>query len=67
MLSLGKGGGGGKKKKGSSGGGIRFRQVKMNHARPGCGGIVEKFGDAQTLSLAQGRPLHLGHNLLLEW
>lgn len=46
---------------------IGFQKVKMNHARPGCGGIVERFGNMQTISLAQGRPLHLGHNLILEW
>lgn len=44
-----------------------FKKVNMRHARPGCGGIVERFGSFQKLSLAQGRPLHLGHNLLLEW
>jgi len=50
-----------------NGGKFGFRKVKMRHARPGCGGILERFGSYQKLVVAQGREIHLGYNLLLEW
>jgi len=46
---------------------LGFRKIKMDHRRPGCGGIVRRYGSSKRLLLAQGRPIHLGHNLLLEW
>ena len=44
-----------------------FNAVLMDHAEPGCGSYVEKFGDDRTLILAQGGFVRPGHNLLLQW
>lgn len=43
-----------------------FRAVAMSHRRPGCGFLVQAFGNKK-LVLAQGDRLHPGYNLLLEW
>lgn len=44
-----------------------FEMTSLTHAYPGCGGIVEQFGDNHTLLLAQGAMGHPGYNLLLQW
>lgn len=44
----------------------RMREVKMKHAKPGCGFYVKKFDD-RSLVLAQGGFIRPGHQLLLEW
>jgi hypothetical protein len=41
--------------------------VYMEHSHPGCGGMVEQFGDNRTLLLAQGTFEFHGYNLLLQW
>jgi len=33
----------------------------------GCGSLVQKFGNEQTIILARGRHKHSGYNYLLEW
>jgi hypothetical protein len=44
----------------------RFTIVQMQHSRPGCGSIVQRW-DARTMLLAQGDFNHPGFDLLLEW
>jgi hypothetical protein len=43
-----------------------FTVVEMNHTEPGCGFLLEPFGE-RALLLAQGTNSHPGHNLLLQW
>ena len=44
-----------------------FTSIEMNHSEPGCGGMVQRFGNNRTMILAQGTMGHPGHNLLLQW
>lgn len=44
-----------------------FDEVFMNHAKPGCGFFLERFGSNRTLILGQGNHAQPGHNLLLQW
>jgi hypothetical protein len=44
-----------------------FRRKNMRHAYPGCGWLVQKFGDDKTMVLAQGNNGHPGHNMVLKW
>ena len=44
-----------------------FREVHMSHEEPGCGWLVERFGNDQTVILAQGTHNRPGHNLILQW
>lgn len=39
---------------------IAFTKVEMNFRVRGCSGLVERFGDMQTLILAGGRNIHEG-------
>lgn len=43
-----------------------WEEVWMDHAEPGCGWLVEPFGE-QTLALAQGTTSRYGYGLLLDW
>jgi hypothetical protein len=43
-----------------------FKAWRMAHAEPGCGGLVEPWGE-RGLILAQGFLARPGHNLLLTW
>ena len=44
-----------------------FDEVFMEHAEPGCGFFLERFGSNRTLILGQGNHEMPGHNLLLQW
>jgi len=44
-----------------------FTEVVMQHSEPGCGSMVELFGNNHTMILAQGNNGRPGHNLLLQW
>jgi len=46
---------------------LGFTEVVMDHAEPGCGTLVELFGNNRTMILAQGDFDQVGHNLLLQW
>jgi len=62
------GGKGANRGKGGDKGGGRFKPIQMQHSRPGCGALVERFGDdGKSLILDQGGTSHPGRNLLLEW
>lgn len=41
--------------------------IPMEHAEPGCGWMVERFGNGRTMILAQGTGNRPGHNLILQW
>uniref|UniRef100_A0A7S3QGS3 ASPIC/UnbV domain-containing protein n=1 Tax=Chaetoceros debilis TaxID=122233 RepID=A0A7S3QGS3_9STRA len=45
----------------------KFTRVEMKHSEPGCGFLVERFGNNRTLILGQGNMGREGHNLLLQW
>lgn len=45
----------------------RFNKVIMEHQLPGCGFIVEQFGNNRTLVLANGDEGHAGTNAILSW
>jgi len=44
-----------------------FTKIKLKHKGHGCGGLVRKFGNPQTLLLTEGSALHVGYTYLLEW
>ncbi len=44
-----------------------FQVIKMQHALPGCGYLLKRFGNGRTMILAQGTPGYLGHSILLQW
>jgi len=44
-----------------------FEEVFLDHAEPGCGFYVERFGNDHTMILGQGTNGRPGHNLLLQW
>lgn len=48
-------------------GALAFRRVKMDFAYPGCSTFVQRFGNEQSLVVAQGTTVHKGQHLLLEW
>jgi FG-GAP-like repeat len=41
--------------------------IDMDHAEPGCGWMVERFGNDRTMILAQGTGNRPGHNMILQW
>jgi hypothetical protein len=41
--------------------------IDMDHAEPGCGWMVERFGNGRTMILAQGTGNRPGHNMILQW
>lgn len=43
------------------------QSISMDHAEPGCGWMVERFGNGRTMILAQGTGNRPGHNLILQW
>lgn len=45
----------------------RFVSVIMEHTLPGCGFLVEQYGNNKTLLLANGDEGHPGTNVLLQW
>jgi hypothetical protein len=45
----------------------KFRKVPMNHAIPGCGGLVEQFGNNYTIVLSHGTFDRPGYTVLLQW
>jgi hypothetical protein len=44
-----------------------FVRHDMEFAEPGCGSLVQTFGNGRTMILAQGSQDRSGHNLLLQW
>jgi len=46
---------------------LSFDRVQMESKLRGCGGLVKKFGNDQTLVLAEGSHFSTGYGYLLEW
>lgn len=45
----------------------KFTEVWMDHAIPGCGSLIEPFGNNYTMILSHGRMARPGHSVLLQW
>jgi len=52
---------------GTPDGGVSFTKVEIERRGNGCGGLLRKFGNDQTLIVARGRILHYGFNYLYSW